>query len=79
MPLSQLFIHSQVVDWAISIGLLILFSASTASAVQNIKAMAEQNDPKLNDRLVIVGAAALFTNFMLLFVRILQAFGKRKN
>lgn len=76
--INVLFIRSQMLDWLISLGLLILFTISTASSVQTIAEMAEENDPKLKGRLVVLSAATLFTNFIMIFLRILRLFGQRK-
>jgi len=76
--INALFLRSQMLDWLISLGLLILFTISTASSIQTIRTMAEENDPKLRNRLVIISAATLFTNFVIMFLRILRMFGQRK-
>jgi len=76
--INVVFLRSQVLDWLISVGLLILFTVSTASSIQTIAQMAEENDPKLKDRLVILSAATLFTNFIMIFLRILRLFGQQR-
>ncbi len=76
--INAVFFRSELLDWLISLGLLILFTVSTGSSIQTIAQMAEENDPKLRDRLVILSAATLFTNFIMIFLRILRLFGQRK-
>ncbi len=76
--INVVFLRSEMLDWLISLGLLILFTVSTGSSVQTIVQMAEENDPRLRGRLVILGAATLFTNFIMIFLRILRLFGQRK-
>ncbi len=45
-------LREELLDWLVSLGLLILFTISTGSSIQTIAQMAEENDPKLQDRLV---------------------------
>ncbi len=76
--INAVFLRSELLDWLVSLGLLILFTISTGSSIQTIAQMAEENDPKLQDRLVILSAATLFTNFIMIFLRILRLFGQQR-
>jgi len=76
--INYLFFKSPTIDWVISIGAILLFAFSTAEAIQRIKEMAEGNDEKIKNRLVIIGAATLYTSFVSLFLRILRLMGKSK-
>lgn len=73
-----LWFQSFALDWWLALAGIVLFSFTTGSAVQQIEAEAREAAPDKRDRVAIVGAAILFTNFVVLFTRILRATGKAK-
>jgi len=70
--------QSSEFDWLLTIAGIVLFSISTARGVQKIVRMDQTLDPALRSRLAIIGAMILFTDFVNLFIRILQIVGSKK-
>lgn len=60
---------------------LILFLIITAADVQKLKNFyyASQTDDEISEKLMILGAFQLYLDFVNLFIRILQIFGRRRN
>ncbi len=77
----NLFLHSPMFEWWISIIGVILFVGLTAYDTQKIKQMGEElagDDPKALNRVAIVGALALYLDLINLFIMLLEFFGQAK-
>ena len=76
------FLHSPIFEWWISVIGVIVFVGLTAYDTQKIKqmgeAMANDNAQSLS-RVAIVGALALYLDFINLFVMMLEFFGNQRN
>lgn len=77
--LNVLFFQSQTLDLFLSYAGVALFSFSTAATVQRIEKMSRELDPRFHDRAAIIGAMMLYTNFINLFLRLLQLFGRNRS
>lgn len=79
--LNSFIFHSAWVDMAIVYIGLILFLIITAADVQKLKNFyyAGQTNDELSEKLMIMGAFQLYLDFINLFIRILQIFGRRRN
>ena len=74
----NLFLHSSGLEWAISIGGVLIFVGLTAYDTQNIKKLAAANlDPALADKLATMGAFNLYLDFINLFLYLLRFVGDR--
>lgn len=76
------FLKSPVFEWWISVIGVIIFVGLTAYDTQKIKAMGESmagDDPQSLHRVAIVGALALYLDFINLFIMMLEFFGNRRN
>lgn len=76
------FLQSPVFEWWISIIGVIVFVGLTAYDTQKIKQMGEamsNGDPSVLNRIAIVGALALYLDFINLFIFLLEFFGNRRN
>lgn len=76
VALNALVFQSSQIDLLLSIAGVGLFSISTAATVQKIARMGEELEPELHDRVSIIGAMMLYTNFINLFMRLLQIYGQ---
>ncbi len=81
--LVNFFLKSPAFEWWISIIGVIIFVGLTAYDTQKIKemgeAMAESGDTKSLSRVAIVGALALYLDFINLFIMMLELFGNRRS
>ena len=77
--LNVVFFQSQGLDLFLSYAGVALFGFSTAATVQKIEKMSRELDPSLHDRAAIIGAMMLYTNFINLFLRLLQLFGRNRS
>ena len=76
------FLKSSSFEWWISIIGVIIFVGLTAYDTQKIKEMGEEmgaNDTESLNRVAIVGALALYLDFINLFIMMLEFFGNRRN
>lgn len=74
--LNLVLFRSAELDLAISLIGVVLFSISTAATVQRIVKMEHELEPRLHDRAAIIGAMMLYTNFVNLFIRLLEIYGR---
>ena len=81
--LVNFFLKSPAFEWWISIIGVVIFIGLTAYDTQKIKemgeAMAESGDAKSLSRVAIVGALALYLDFINLFIMMLELFGNRRS
>ncbi len=74
----NLFLHSSGLEWAISIGGVLIFVGLTAYDTQNVKKLAAANlDPALADKLATMGAFNLYLDFINLFLYLIRFVGDR--
>lgn len=74
----NIFLHSSGLEWAISIGGVLIFVGLTAYDTQNIKKLAAANlDPALADKLATMGAFNLYLDFINLFLYLIRFVGDR--
>jgi len=76
------FLKSPAFEWWISLIGVIIFVGLTAYDTQKIKQMGESmadGDPQTLSRVAIVGALALYLDFINLFIMMLEFFGNRRN
>lgn len=75
------FIHSAMINMVIVYIGLILFLVITAADVQKLVNYyyAGQGNAELEEKFMILGAFQLYLDFINLFIRILQIFGRRRN
>lgn len=76
--LNFFWLHSATLEWILALAGILLFAFTTFAAVKQIAAEASTAPESELNRVALVGAALLFTNFIGLFMRILQATGKKK-
>lgn len=74
--LNSLFFQSAELDFALSLFGVGLFSVSTAATVQKIVKMEHELAPQYHDRAAIIGAMMLYTNFINLFLRLLELYAR---
>ena len=74
--LNALIFKSQQLDLILSLAGVVLFSISTAATVQKIVKMEHELEPRFHDRAAIIGAMMLYTNFINLFLRLLELYGR---
>ena len=77
--LNVLLFQSQSLDLFLSYAGVALFGFSTAATVQRIEKMSRGFDPRFHNRVAIIGAMMLYTNFINLFLRLLQIFGRNRS
>ena len=78
--LINFFMHSQQMDYIISIIGVIIFTGLTAYDVQKIKNIGDQaGDSTQTGKLGVMGALTLYLDFINLFLFLLRLFGGRKN
>ena len=75
----NLFLHSAMIDYVITVVGVLVFLGLTAYDMQKLRAFYEnsQYDSELSDKIMVYGAFQLYLDFINLFIRILQLFGKR--
>jgi hypothetical protein len=75
----NIFVRSDAVQFVISIVGVILFVGLTAYDTQRIKAMyLEPDTEELAGKKAVMGALALYLDFINLFMMLLQLFGQRR-
>ncbi len=73
------FVRSGWLDWALSIGGVLLFAGMTAYQTQQIKRrLAEARDAYGARQATLYGAFALYLNFINIFLRVLALTGRRR-
>ena len=74
----NMFIGSEAIHFAMSVIVVIIFTALTAYDTQRIKLQyAEHHDSQTLTKLAVMGALSLYWNFIILFQYILMLFGNR--
>ena len=78
--LVNIFMHSSMMQWIISLVGVVIFAGLTAYDTQKLKmiAMATQNDARMAGRLAISGALALYLDFLNLFLLMLRLMNDRR-
>ncbi len=78
---NSLFIHSYGVNMFINYFGVILFLGIIAWDMQKMRTLYLEglNNPEFNEKMIIYGAFELYLDFLNLFIRILQIFGKSRN
>ena len=78
--LVNIFMHSSMMQWIISLVGVVVFAGLTAYDTQKLKmiAMATQNDARMASRLAISGALALYLDFLNLFLLMLRLMNDRR-
>ena len=76
-----IFFRSQMVQWVVNYLGIILFLFLIAYDMQKLRNLYNVGlqDASVNDALMIYGAFQLYLDFINLFLRLLQIFGKMKN
>ena len=74
------FLRSEGLMWLLTYAGVLIFVALTAYDTQKLKKMAEQfaGDEEATKKFAIFGALTLYLDFLNLFIRLLQIFGKRR-
>ena len=79
----NLFVHSARIDWMITLAGIIVFVGLTAYDTQKIRAMGEQIGADADEaafrKVAIMGALALYLDFINLFIHLLRLLGDRRN
>ena len=77
--LVNMFLHSSGLDWAISVIGVVVFAGLTGWDTQRIKEMySPMDDGTVAGRKVVMGALALYLDFINLFLMLLRLFGDRR-
>jgi FtsH-binding integral membrane protein len=76
--LNVLVFQSSQFDLLLSVAGVGLFTISTAATVQKIIALEHELDAGLHDRIAIIGAMMLYTNFINLFLRLLRLYSRAR-
>ncbi len=74
--LNLLIFRSETLNFLFSVAGVIIFSISTGASVQKIAKMERELAPKLHNRAAIIGAMMLYTNFINLFLRLLEIYAR---
>jgi uncharacterized protein len=81
--LVNMFMQSSAMSWVISMAGVLVFTGLTAYDVQRIKGMGEQGIMTQGDEMIkkgaIMGALALYLDFINLFIMLLRFFGGSRN
>lgn len=79
--LINLFWKSAVFNSMLNVVGIFVFSFLTAMDIQTVKKMLSEYafDAQMQKKLSIIGAVIMYQNFLNIFLRLLQLFGKRKN
>ena len=76
LSLVNIFLHSNTLEWVVSIVGVLLFVGLTAWDTQTVRRLAQSNlDPGVTDRLATMGAMNLYLDFINLFLFLLRIFG----
>ncbi|MDE2491715.1 MAG: Bax inhibitor-1/YccA family protein [Elusimicrobia bacterium] len=75
------FLHSAALQWIMSYAGILIFTALTAYDAQKIKAMYNpaEDGTENETKEAILGALALYLDFINLFIQLLQLFGNRRD
>lgn len=75
----NIFLRSAMIDYAVTVVGVLVFLGLTAYDMQKLRAFYEnsQYDSELSEKIMVYGAFQLYLDFINLFIRILQLFGKR--
>ena len=79
--LVNVFVKSTALEWVVTFVAIAVFMGLIAWDTQRLKAMhamAAEN-PEMEKRMVILGALALYLDFINLFIQLLKIFGKRRD
>ena len=74
--LNLLLFRSETLNFLFSVAGVIIFSISTGASVQKIAKMEAELAPRLHNRAAIIGAMMLYTNFINLFLRLLEIYAR---
>jgi uncharacterized protein len=74
-----LFWHSDALQFVIAVAGVIVFTGLTAYDTQRLKAMAHGMAPEREGTYAVVGALALYLDFINLFLSLLRFFGRRRD
>ena len=81
--LVNMFMHSSAMSWVISMAGVLIFTGLTAYDVQRIKTIGEEGIMTQGEEMVrkgsIMGALALYLDFINLFLMLLRFFGGSRN
>ena len=78
--LANIWMHSAAVQWAISYAGILIFTGLTAYDAQRIKAMYRSGfDDESSTKGAIIGALALYLDFINLFISLLRVMGRRRD
>ena len=69
------FFHSKTLYWIISYIGIIIFVGLTAYDTQKLKALIGQEDNEENQKIALIGALALYLDFLNIFLFMLSIFG----
>ena len=69
------FFHSQTLYWIVSYVGILVFVGLTAYDTQKIKALIGQDNTEENQKIAIIGALALYLDFLNIFLFLLSIFG----
>ncbi len=73
----NIFFHSQMINWMVTYAGVLIFVGLTAYDTQRLKAMAAQGfgDEEIATKAAVMGALALYLDFINLFLMLLRVFG----
>ena len=79
--LVNIFMKSTAVEWVITFVAIAVFMGLIAYDTQRLRSMHAMGaeNPELEKKMVILGALALYLDFINLFIQLLRIFGKRRN
>jgi uncharacterized protein len=78
--LVNIFLGSNQLQWIISVIAVIVFAGLTAWDTQKIKEMySPMDDGTVGGRKAVMGALALYLDFIILFLSLLRLFGDRRD
>ena len=73
----NLFLHSSMMAWCISVAGVLIFVGLTAWDTQAIKRMCAEADPSMLGKVATMGALTLYLDFINLFIHLLRILGSR--
>ena len=73
----NLFLHSPMMDWLLSIAGVLIFTGLTAWDTQYIKRMTAEADGSMVSKVATMGALRLYLDFINLFLHLLRLLGNR--
>ena len=79
--LVNVFLKSSALDWVVTFIAIAVFMGLIAWDAQKLKAMHAMGgaDPEMDKKMVVIGALALYLDFINLFIQLLRIFGKRRD